>query len=703
MPGKRYKLPAIKPVIAINAVVAGLFGVGYLASRFGWSFLLAPVGLIVFFLPGLNTARSLELLTGSRQDVVTKTLWVIIMSLVISPLFGLTAVMLAQGSVIDYTLPGFLGYWALSLIGVVIFERFSKLPPSRSLKIDLKELRLVIGVFLVALAGALIIYPFIPEADSYTYLMRLRDIQADPTLFPSEGRPLFLVLAQIFNSVTGLSPYWLFKLGLPLLGVTMTLTAYLLTSAVTKQRWLRVTYSLLPLCFPVVFQELLISRPQSIFLIIVGPALYFIGKLSIERANPRHIYLLLLLSSIGGIGLKIHTLFALILAVGIAGLVVFYIPRIIRRPIDSVLIGIGVMVAIYPWVAKTGIVGDMGEVIRLFIETAKNNHFVWWFLDHYRNVDGNEAGWPGLTGLLYYGYNLGLFLPGLLVLALFWRNKRDSVRTNGRILWPLWTTVAIFFVIAEVAPRFNFAYLPDRAWLVIALAFSLTIPFLSAPFLRKDWPKPYQLGLIAIVVVATVSSWAVSYGKDGWINARDYSAISYLREQTPKESVFLSQGSNHVLIRYFGERTMVRPLTDIFTTTDNNAVEDYFSDLREQRQRSLDANAGRLASLRKELRRVQTKLSNETMRDDPLQLAQEQLVRQEYLLAMDEREIVLKSFAALDRPTYILYSRNKFKSIYASRSWWKTSNFAGAQLEKFSNRYPVVFDQNGVTIWKVRD
>lgn len=703
MPTKRLKSPTITPILAINAIAAVLFGLGYLMSSLGWNILLVPVGLAVLFLPGFNMTRTLELLTGSRQDAVTKTLWTIIASLTVTPAVGSIAILLGGGGVIGYGLPGFLAWWALSLIGVIILEHFSKLPTRGRINIDRKELLAVIGVFALSLAGALIIYPFIPEADSYTYLMRLRDIQASPTLFASEGRPLFLVLAQTFNSITGLSPYWLFKIGLPLLGVTMPLTAYLIVSSATKQRWLRIVLALSPLYFPVVFQELLISRPQSAFLIVVVPTLYLIGKLSVERSNPRHIYLLMLLTVIGGIGLKIHTLFALLLPMGLTGIVVFYAPRIIRRPIDALLISIVAIVTAYPWIGQTGVVADLGEVGRLFLVTAKNNHFVWWFLDNYRNVDGNEAGWPGVTALFYYGYNLGVFLPGFVILLLLQRrNKKQTAGINRLILWPFWATGIVFLIVGEIAPRFGFAYLPDRAWLMIALSLSLLVPYLAIAVINKPWAKSYQLVLAGLAVAAILSSWALSYVKDGWINAKDYAASSYLREQTPPTSVFLSQGSNHVLIRYFGERKMVRPLTDIFSTNDPNAVDTYLASVVQQRADSLASNAGRVAGLRKDLERVQEKITGQS-REDPLLLAQRDLIQNQYEVARGERQLIYQDFVAAEGPIYILYSRNKFHSLYAQRAWWRSSNFADADLEKFSSRYPVVFNRNGVTIWKVRD
>jgi hypothetical protein len=55
-----------------------------------------------------------------------------------------------------------------------------------------------------------------------------------------------------------------------------------------------------------------------------------------------------------------------------------------------------------------------------------------------------------------------------------------------------------------------------------------------------------------------------------------------------------------------------------------------------------------------------------------------------------------------EAPLYILYSKNKFSSIYAQREWWLKANFYGANLEKFNNNYELVYNKNNVLIWKIK-
>ena len=75
----------------------------------------------------------------------------------------------------------------------------------------------------------------------------------------------------------------------------------------------------------------------------------------------------------------------------------------------------------------------------------------------------------------------------------------------------------------------------------------------------------------------------------------------------------------------------------------------------------------------------------------------------EYDKLIQKEENTTDQELASQKPIYIMYSKDKFKSLYGKREWWKVSNFFDANLGKFnsSNNYKVVYDNNGVTIWKL--
>lgn len=692
----------LPPYLKLNVSVAAAFLIAYLMSQLGFNWLLMPVGVVAFFLPGINLTSALERLSGQRQKPLLTVVWASLISLIITPAGAWAASLALGGDPLSFALAAGLAWWAGTLIITYVFHRYSKaLAPLPAWPVW-SELRQLGGLFLAVLLGALIIYPFIPEADSYTYMMRLREAELNPSLLAADGRALFLVLISLVSNFSQIEPYWLLKLGLPLLGLLLVIPLYLAAQDLVKQRSLRLLIALSPLYFPIIFQELLISRPQSIFLLTLIPALYLYGRLSLDRERPGNIYWLLTLFVIGLIGLKIHTLFALILLLGAIAAFVFYGPKIARRPLDSLFVTAAAVIAIYPWIKDTGLIEDLTGLVRLFGQSFKDNPFTWWFLDNYRNVDGNLAGWPGWAALFYYGYNIGLFLPGLLVLWLTGRNRSGSSPSNAH-LWPVWVTLVIFLVIAEVAPRFNLAFLPDRAWLLIAVAMSLLIPTLVARLPMTTKSSRYRQLLAGLAALAILSSWGISYAKEGWIASPDYPAAAFIRQSTPANSVFLTQGGNHVLVRYFAERQMIRPLTDIFTPDDPEAVEKYLDHQIVERQVALDANLERRRVLRKELERLEAERLRLPESSQVILDAQQMLLNEQYKAAIDAHRSITSAYPTIESPVYILYSKNKFRSFYSQRSWWRNSNFYGANLEKYSSRYPLIYDRQGVMIWKVKD
>ncbi|HSX41725.1 MAG TPA: hypothetical protein VLE93_00045, partial [Candidatus Saccharimonadales bacterium] len=507
-----------------------------------------------------------------------------------------------------------------------------------------------------------------------------------------------------FSVVSRLSPYRLYKLILPLGLLTTPVSLYVISQPLLKSRGWRLLAAISPLAFPVVLQEMLISRPQSIFLICFVPILFLLGRLSLNRRQPGNLYWLLASVLIGVVGLAIHTLFAFIVAAGLLSLVVFYWPNIIQRPIESLLIFLGIGVAFYPWISRAGIVGDAIEIGRLFAVTARHSHFRLWFLSHYRNADGNEVGWPGILAIFYYGYNLGLLMIGLLgILALpaFFR-RRPWRGLNAGQLWPAWLSLAFFGFIAEVAPRFGFAFLPDRAWLFIALSFSLLMPYVLARLVNQPFKrKIYPIFLVSLALLSLIAGWAIGYGKSGWIVSADYPAAAFINAKLSPDAVILSQGTNHVLVRYFAQRLMVRPMTNIFLSSDPNAVQDYLDRQESDYARVRSVNLDERHRLGNELRQIDSAYPNAAASDQLILRIERAAIESEFLsLATAEKQLRL-TYPTVNAPIYILYSRNKDQTLYASRSWWRSSNFFGADLAKFTVRYPIIYNQGGVTIWQV--
>ena len=64
--------------------------------------------------------------------------------------------------------------------------------------------------------------------------------------------------------------------------------------------------------------------------------------------------------------------------------------------------------------------------------------------------------------------------------------------------------------------------------------------------------------------------------------------------------------------------------------------------------------------------------------------------------------IIQQQLPKMVGPVYILYSTDKFNTIYSQREWWKKTNFYNANLEKFDKNFEKVYQNDAVKIWKIQ-
>lgn len=695
----------VEKIFGLNVLV----GLGFLATIWlhshGIPYLATIFGTIALFLPAFNLALTIEQLSERKERLSTILLWTTIFTLTLTPAatYVIGSMLLDYSPVLTPLLP-FAMWWGLSVLGFSVVGAIKRVMPGffdlRLGKKDVKEVAILAAIFLAVMLINFLLYRFLPEADGYFNLINLEKAQANPALLSLEPRILFLALTNLFSKLLQVSPYWIFKVIFPLLHIVVVATVYLVARTLIRQPWLRVVAALSPLFFPIVLQEALISRPQSIVVLTLVPALYLLGKV-VAQGGMRQVYWIAALIAVGIVGLKIHTLLFLLAVLGLIATALVAWPEAKKRPLDALLITVVAAFALYPWIALARITSDIWHLVKLFGHALSQGHFTFWFIDHYRNADGGELGWPGLSALLYYGYNIGLFLPIIVLVAGVWKRKLWQGLWQ-KSYWAILGVLVFFLVIAEVMPRFQLAYMPDRAWLFIALSVSLLIPRMIAAISgsKKSWLLP----LVAVsAVLSLLAGTAITYAKQGWITPQEYEAVEFIRNQTPKDAVFLGGGGIRILVIYYGQRTFIRPSASVFLSDDEQAVEKYLAEAAESYQTPSDQLAQRRADIAARLA-----LLDEAYRNDQ-SYAQNSAIDAELRSLADQIERVSLNLDVVDGqslgpedPVYLIYSRNKFDSLYGTRSWWRVSNFYGADVDKFSATYPVVYDEKGVTIWEAR-
>ena len=659
--------------------------------------------MLVFFAPSFNIALALEQLARREEHLPTLVLWATVFGLTLTPaaVYGIGLFVLNVPAAVD-PLCAFAIWWALTAIIsfflVLVQGGSSGIASGRISAAATREWLVVFAAFLGVLLVNLVLYRYIPEADGYGYLVKLREAAITPLSLVAEPRILFLIIVRLLASLLQIDPYWVFKIVLPAFSFIVIAAIYQLSLPVIRQPWLRVFAALAPLAFPVFLQEMLIARPQSIVVLVLAAALLCVGELLAKPAEPRQWYWVFALTAAGAVGMKVHVLFITTLFLALIIAVRITIPLFRRAPIDAIAIAVGLATLVYPWIMNTGLLSEVQRIIVLLGNAFSVVHLEAWFIDHYRNVDGIEAGWPGWTAVFYYGYNLGFFLPILLVIVLL--RRQVDWKIFVRPLYVLATgLITVFLMVAELLPRFGLAFLPDRAWLFIALGVCFVLP----PMLNAVSRQSHMLIvlLLGAGVLSIAAGTGITLAKQGWTTVKEYPVASFIRTQTDAHAIFLGQGGNRPLVRYFGDRAFFEA-PDVFLSEDERAAEQY---LEEQAVRAPVAVAlKRQDIIANELIGLSAKYQREQSLD-----GRRAVLSALSLAVLDGRQALADAeFAGAvvprieNVPVYIIYSNDKFSSLYGSRAWWRTFNAADANIEKFSRRYPVVYDSNGTTIWEVR-
>lgn len=688
-------------VVRLNFLVVMGYLVAILVHFVHFPYLMYLFAPALYILPGLNIAFFVEQLSGQLQGITKIFSWAVILSLVITPVALLTIIPHFGGFTDRSLLLVFLMWWLMTL-GIFWISLIVKDHPTTKLKwpgfYQYRVFWASVAVALIIVIVHFILYPFIPEADSYGYLMRINNLATAHSLSPVDTRPLFTLFAWGLSRLSLIDPYWLFKIILPFLSLCWIPIFYRYSQNVHTS-WLKIICSIGFLTFPVVSAEILISRPQTGFMITLPIVLFLLVGL-LKSKGPRSLYWFGLLLLITVLGSKMHELFIIATITVLISTAVFLYQHCKKYPLETVLLLAVVLGFVTPWVINYGIWGQIMWLTRPFQYFLAAPTFRWWFINSYVNVDGIQIGWPGYSWLLYYGYNIGLLVPWLILITVT-HFKKPKYRP---IQLPIAINLIAFLIIAELLPRFNIAFLPDRAWLFIALSLAFYI-HRSVEYLEKVNLRWINAVTYAVVLMAIVSGWMVTYAKQGRVSRDEYSASQYLRQNTPQNSRVISQDSNNALIVYFGGRQEVVPPDDGFFMSDQAApakqfISTLFSIDAARLPDSLDAKNAK-ASLKTDL----SDLLTANQKEDRDRIIQEIITERNNLerAYVDER-LMAENNANSTPPTpmYILYSYDKFSDLYGTRDWWKKVNYFGANLNKFNqdSHFTKVFDNNKVIIWK---
>ncbi len=690
----------MKYILKVNTVVLAGYALSLLLSKIGFPYLQYIFGLGLFIVFTLNVAWALS-------SVLQKTnLAIFVFALGVSPLlfaiFNQLIIIFSKHQIYPDLLTfslAILNIIALTLILILPSKNKILLEKLTYTKISSRHpLAISILFALIFFSVILIIYPFIPEADSYTYLINLRDALKAGEISDQLPRSLFYSFNLGFYFVTKIPLYWSFKIVLPILtAFTILLTFYAFSKKYTKNNIIIILGTLLPFTFPIISMETVYPRPQLLFICFFVSSLLAIYE-SLRSSDNSWQPLLYIGLALSVLGIKMHDFFIYSVIIFTISICLKSWETIKAKPISTLAKIIVSIVFAYPWIRDLELIKPFIAVGKRFGQIFQDFQFDLWFIDNYINTDGNQMGWPGLSSILYYGYNLGLV--SISIFALWLVAKKIKHNQESRSLTPFIVSLILFFVIAEVLPRFKFAFLPDRAWLFVALSLSFLLVTLIG---RIKLSPAITRFLVSIFILSAFVSWSVAYLKQGWVTPAEYKFAKYIEEHTPENSIIITQTGNFPMVSYFANRVIYIPPKSFFTESNIDkkiAIIDKVPTVINSKQ-SVEAKAiNEFQELQKKIEQLPATPVSE-LKTIVLDINKD---TESYfsLRRNADKKVGIIDCRNTQCPIYILYSKDKFNGLYGKREWWKEVNFYNADLEAIEKIPGLSTEKvdNSITLYK---
>ena len=539
-------------------------------------------------------------------------------------------------------------------------------------------------------------YIFIPEWDSYGDLININQILTNG-FTDTTYRPLFSIATALLASLLHIDPYYVFSIVFIILQSTILFVVYkFLNFYEIKKRILQMFFLLGVVSIPVLSMEIDMTRPQNVFIVFLPLYIYYLHDFLISKKKAS----LILASLIAIFGPSYHEFFTFILLLHLITLCALGYKKFIQGKLNPhkiflfTIITIILLSLIPSFAHKLPIATNIFSIMRSASQGILSfEKWQIWFIDNYwSDSEALQMGWPGMSGAIkYYSYYASPFILLLILLILgilLYKNDFSFIKNKlFNIAFPFF---ALFFFFSEISPRLNYHYLPERYWIFI----DITIIFLSIPFLRFfeekiRITKGFLITILLCIIVGLSGTIYIAQGKKSLTSELEYSASEWIKENTPPEAFIISQSANSPLIRYFANRKMFYPTESFFLQTD---IE------REPRPEKIIEMENLKNAIIVQMQKDFDAYISGTISFDDF----ENKIRKNKKTIASYQLIIQQQLPKMVGPVYILYSTDKFNTIYSQREWWKKTNFYNANLEKFDKNFEKVYQNDAVKIWKIQ-
>lgn len=465
--------------------------------------------------------------------------------------------------------------WAIVLfdiIGLLIVSVISKYHSKQSQNIpsDNKtnyQIRLLdylpVAIFFVAMLAVVAFNPLPQNLDNYFNIFKLSILENTNFLLVRE---IFISSLGVSNQILKLNIYYLYTYLYIVLFFISTLVFYdyLLRNFKGKRSAIYLIY-LSFLISPAILTEIIRTMSQVALLSLTIPALI----LSIESIRNKRISLGVTSLILAIISLLFHELGIILVATAFITLLINGYRLIF---IDKKSTGTKLFILIFLLIAviffyRSAIFAPIIQRLSFrlqqnfsLITTNGGVHWHWWFLSNYKTVEGIQLGWTGKGAVLYYLYGgILLFLPLAYVGYFFVKNKlRLGLEAIPTLLYFLF-----YFSAAEILPRMNLAFLPNRAWVHMMLPAVILLALMYEKLSAKNIKiKYFELLLIVLIVVGYAGTLYLAKINIYEVYPTEMGVANYIKEKTPSNSVFISSQGNSSLVDLYGERPYGQIMVD---------------------------------------------------------------------------------------------------------------------------------------------
>lgn len=545
-----------------------------------------------------------------------------------------------------------------------------------------------IGAFFLVHLATTLVYRFVPEIDGYAYIMNAQQ-NISSGMFSTPYRPMFAIFVDFISVISKIDPYWIFKFGMLILQISGVYYLYqIIKIAGVKNNLIKYIILLSLVSVPVVNLEIDYTRANVIFILGILPFIYYLSKgLTGEKKY------FFFSTIIAATGLLIHEFFIILFLINAFLILHYFYQKLnVLQKTTSWIFGSIVFFIMLLNIERFGFLATPLQLIGDFIKMARSGlTWTWWFLGSYFNMDGFDLGWTGARDILnYYAYSVSPFLFLIFIFYILILIKKiysaEKITSIEKIALTL-LFIGLFF--SEFLPRINFKTLPDRFWPMTSMSLIALSPFVFAKLKFSD-KKIFQIITAILIFIGISGSIYIAKAKAGYVSQKEYAAAQWIKNNTPENSFFITQGGSGTAINYFAKRTNISPFPSFFLP-ENRQVEIQPIEQSDKILKNIDAIFN--ASL------ADPTDDNLCALNSNLKAYSEEIEKEKFVKNLEYQEYIPQK----NRPIYVLYSFDKFNNYYANRQWWKDINFYGADLSKFNdaNDYELVYnDSDVVYIWK---